>query len=488
MLAGLGGCVARPLPELKPDTPVAWQHAPLATANAPAPDLRSWWRAFNDPELDRLIGKALADNLNVRQAELHIKGARALARRTNAEFQPQLGAHTFSEPTPDSSASYFQLGFDARWELGFFGRAKSHARVTGADLGIARSDTEAARVSVVAEVARVYVELRGAQQRLDLLEQLATTANDKINLTAIRERLRLASANDLTRAQAEHASAQAALYEPRLAIERCRQQLAVLLGRDEPDAALVAAGSVPQLGDLRIASAPADLLRTRPEIRHAENDVLKAAGELGLARSDLYPRLGLGGSLTYASKVIGHSRLSDADSVATFGPAIEVPLFDWGARRAIVRARDADLAASVLAYRQAVLEGVSEAETAMAELEQQRERAVALGRGLDGLERGDAATATLGRLGLADGFDRAASGAALAQARLEISQVQQARNIAFIALYKALGGAPLPIDKPLSRLERGSGGGSAAPVAQNSTRILTRPYGAPSPEGRGKGN
>src|SRR5665811_1818161 len=70
-LAGLGGCMALPLPELKPDPPVAWQHAPPTTTNAPAPDLRSWWNAFHDPELDRLIDQALADNLTVRQAALH---------------------------------------------------------------------------------------------------------------------------------------------------------------------------------------------------------------------------------------------------------------------------------------------------------------------------------------------------------------------------------------------------------------------------------
>lgn len=486
VLAGLAGCMALPLPELKPDTPVAWQHAPPTTANAPAPDLRSWWKAFNDPQLDRLIDRALADNLTVRQAALHLKGARSLARVTNAEFLPQLSAHTLSEPTPDSAASYFQLGFDAQWELGFFGRAQSHARVTSADLGIAQSDIEAARVSVVAEVARVYVELRSAQQRLGLLEQLVAAGGDKVTLTATRERLRLASANDLARAQVEHASAQAALYEPRLAIERCRQQLAVLLGQSEPDATLIADGSQPHLGDLRIASAPADLLRTRPEIRRAENDVLKAAGALGLARSDLYPRLGLGGSLTYASKVIGHSRLSDADGIVTFGPAIEIPLFDWGTRRAIVDARDADLSASVLAYRQAVLEGVAESEIAMAALEQQRERAAALGRSLASLERGDAATTTLGRLGLADGFDRAASSAALTQARLEISQAEQARNIAFITLYKALGGAPLPADEPLSARRPNevpveeSSERSATPVAPGSSLTLTRSYG-PSP-------
>lgn len=480
LLAGLfAGCTAPPLPQLKGDAPAAWQHAPTAdTALGPAPDLRNWWTAFNDPELDRLIGTALADNLTIQQAALRISGARTLQQHAYAGFLPQLGAHTFAEPAPDSSASYFQMGFDSKWELGLFGRARSHARVTAADLGIAESETQAAHVSVVAEVARSYVELRGAQQRLGLLEQLVTAAQDKVALTATRLRLRMASSSELSRATAEQASAQAALYEPRLAIERCRQQLAVLLGQSQPGADLVADGTQPQLGELRIASAPADLLRTRPEIRRAENEVLKAAGELGLARADLYPRLGLGGSLTYAARVIGHTRLSDADSIVTFGPAIDIPLFDWGARRAAADARDAELSASVLAYRQAVLEGVAEAETALATLEQQRERTAALGRGLASLESGAQATTTLNRLGLADGFDRVASTGALLQARIDIAQAEQERNIAFIALYKSLGGAPLPGGEKID--------GSAESMTPDSPGPSPAPAGHPLPAGEGK--
>jgi outer membrane protein TolC len=186
------------------------------------------------------------------------------------------------------------------------------------------------------------------------------------------------------------------------------------------------------------------LLRTRPEIRRAENEVLKAAGELGIARADRLPRLGLGGSLTYAARVIGHTRLSDADGIVTFGPVIDIPLFDWGQRHAVADARESDLAASVFAYRQAVLEGVAEAETAMVALEQQRQRRDALSRGLAPLESGVETTATLKRLGLADGFDRLSADGVLLQARLDVAQAEQERNIAFIALYKSLGGAPLP--------------------------------------------
>lgn len=468
LLAGvtLAGCATPHLPPLPRETPAAWQHAPADEARlGPAPDLHGWWKAFDDAELDRLIERALDDNLTIRQAALRIGAARSLDSRTYAEYLPEAGIRTFAEPVPDNSASYFQMGFDAKWEFGLFGRAQSHARVTAGELGIARSEAQAARVSVVAEVARAYVELRGAEQRLGLLEQARKLAQDRAELTATRLRLRLASANDLARAQAEQASAEAALHEPRLAIERCRQQLAVLLGLDHAGADLVAAGMPPRLGALRIASAPADLLRTRPEIRRAENEVLKAAGELGLAQADLYPRLGIGGSLTYAARVIGHTRLSDADGIVTIGPAIDIPLLDWGARQAVVDARDAALSASVLAYRQAVLDGIAEAETALAALQQQSERAAALARGLDGLESSAAATATLGRLGLADGLDRAAADGALLQARLEAAQAEQARNIAFIALYKSLGGAPLPASQSAPEGEAGAAPGAAPPTS-----------------------
>ncbi|MEO5623786.1 MAG: efflux transporter outer membrane subunit [Dokdonella sp.] len=443
-LCVLAGCAVAPLPRLDDRTPQGWQHA-FAPDDAPAADLRSWWTAFHDPQLDRLIDKALADNLTIRQAALRIDASRALAGSASAVYLPQVGAHTFSEPAPDSSASYFQVGFDAKWELGLFGRAQSRARVTAADLRIAQSDAQAARVSVVAEVVRAYASLRGAQQRLALLQQMTAIAADRITLTTTRLRLRLASTRELAQAQAEQASAEAALAEPRLAIDRTRQQLAVLLAQDKPDVDLAAPVTPLQLGDIGIATAPADLLRTRPEIRHAENDVLKAAGELGLARADRFPRVGLGGSLTYSSRVIGHTRLADADGIATFGPAIDIPLFDWGARRAVQDARDAELSASLLAYRQSVLEGLAEVETAMATLEHSRERTVALARVLASLERGDAVSATLQRVGLADDRDRATASIALVQARLDLAQTEQERNVAFVALYKALGGAPLPV-------------------------------------------
>ena len=450
LVSSLGACAVH-LPRLPQQVPATWQHMPdRSDGAAEAPDLRSWWKAFNDADLDRLVDRALAENLNVQQAGLRIRAARMLAGTAHTRYLPSIGAHTYSEPTPDSSASYFQLGFDAKWELTLFGRGESHARVAAANLGIAESEAQAARVSVIAELVRHYIELRAAQQRLELLEAMAKRTAAKTTLEETRERLHLASASDVAQARVAQASAEAAVYEPRLAIDTSLLQLAVLLGQDRVDESLRAASPPPQLGVLRIASAPADLLRTRPEIRHAENEVLKAAGELGLARADRYPRIGLGGSLTYSAKVIGRSRLSDADGIVTFGPVIDMPLFDWGMRKALAEARDVELEASLLAYRQAVLQGVAESETAMATLEHQRERAQAQSRTIEALEKADQVTSTLRGLGMADELDRIASATALLQARLEAAQMQQERSVAFISLYKALGGAPLPAVEPVA--------------------------------------
>lgn len=444
-LAGsIAACGVAPVPAPRADVPETWRNAPAdRAALGPAPDFRGWWHAFGDAGLDRLVERALAENLSLQQAAYRVRAARALADRSSTAFKPEVGAHTFAEPAPDSSASYFQAGFDAKWEFGLFGRGESNARVAAADVGLAEVDADAVRVTVVAEVARAYVEMRAAERRLDLTTEIAETSRRKHTLVATRERLRLASASDAVGTAAELASAEAALAEPRVAIERSRAELAVLLGQSDP-VAIDAVAAPPALGAFALDTAPADLVRTRPEIRKAELEILKAAGELGIAHADLYPRLALGGSLTTAWRIVGHTELANADSTVAIGPLIDIPIFDWGARRAVVDARDAALQAAIVGYRKAVLEGVAEVETDLAVLAGARERGDTLARAAAALGNADASAATLRRVGLADDIDRAAATSARLKAELEAADAENARNLAFIALYKSLGGAPLP--------------------------------------------
>ncbi|MCE5233677.1 MAG: TolC family protein, partial [Xanthomonadaceae bacterium] len=263
----------------------------------------------------------------------------------------------------------------------------------------------------------------------------------RVALLRTRVRLRLAADADAARAEAQLAQARAAQEEPRAAATVAAQQLAVLLGQAEPDPAWLQPAPPPRLGAASFAAAPADLLRARPEIRHAEQAVLQAAGALGVARADLYPRLSLAGALTLALRLgSGATR-----GLLSAGPVIDMPLFDWGARRARAAAGSAQLAAAEDAYREAVLEGVAEVESALAALDAARAQAQRGDDALAAQRRADDAAATLRRLGLADGIARAEARIAALDAQSAALDAHAREAVAFIALYKALGGAPPPL-------------------------------------------
>jgi NodT family efflux transporter outer membrane factor (OMF) lipoprotein len=447
LVLSLGACApAVKLPTLPDKVPEQWRTMPAPTdaALGPAPDLRTWWHAFNDPTLDRLIERALAQNLNVEQAQLRLRGARALQHRASTKFDPQVSFHTFAEPDPNGSTSYFEIGFDALWEFGFFGRGLANERIAAADALTAETDLVAARVSVTAEVARSYSDLRAAQARAAVLDEIVAVRREKIRLAETLLSLRLGTQAEVYRAQAEVAQAIADASEPQPAIVQAQEALSVLLAQDTPDADITATGPPLRLPPLAVAQTPADLLRTRPEIRRAELNVLRAAGELGLARADLYPKLALGGSLTSSTRMVG-----DIDhpnkAIPAFGPVIDFPIFDWGARHDLFDARDAALSAAVLAYRQSVLEGVGEAESALAQLQRQQQRLRGNQDVVTALEHAAGSTRHLQEFGLADNAEIATAGVAAAQARLEQTQATHELNLAFIALYKSFGGALPPL-------------------------------------------
>lgn len=443
LCALLAGCAAQPLPDLRAPTPTQWRHAAADDAGAAPMDLHGWWHAFGDAQLDALVDRALARNLDVAQAVERLRAARGLHRKAGARFLPQLHARTEDAFDPDASASFFLAGFDALWELDFFGRGTAVERGARGDLDGADADLRAARVSLVAEVARDWLDLRAAQQQVQWLERVRDTRQQQYDMLQVRQRLRLASTADVEQARAMLAQAQAALAGPRQAVDESAQQLAVLLGQPEPDPAWLQAGPLPSLGPWRITSAPADLLRSRPEILRAQADVLRAAGEAGLARANQYPSLAIGGSLMWSTSLQAH-RPTDDNAVLSLGPVIDVPLFDWGMRAAQAHAKQHELQASVLAYRQAVLQGVAEVETALGRLHQQADYERQCADADAALGRADAAVARRVALRLAGPADRAESAVARDQAALALAQARASRGLAFVALFKALGGAPLP--------------------------------------------
>lgn len=442
-LATLAGCSVAPLPELKPPVPDTWRNAPAGVA-PPTADLHGWWQALGDPELDALIDHALQANLDVAQAVERVKAARTLNHHAHDPYLPSLRGRTNDQIDPDTTASYFVAGFDALWELPLFGAWQSSKRIAQGQLNSANAALRGAQVTLVAEVTRHWIELRSAQQQELLLTGIRDALQEKVRLVQVREGLKLAPPLEVAKAQAELARAEAALSEPRQTINSSAQQLAVLLGQNEPDPAWLQPGPQPKLGNWQLTTAPADMLRARPEIASAEADVLHAAGELGMSRADIWPHIGLGASLQWSANIASNYRVHTGEAIFSYGPLIDMPLFDWGQRVAAAHAKGHELKAAVLAYRQAVLQGVAEAEISMGDLEQLRGREEATVQAAQAVQTTVDALNKRASLNLSSHLDVQDGLIENHRAQLEVISAVAARDLAYVSLYKALGGAPVP--------------------------------------------
>lgn len=469
----LVGCAAPGVPDVPlhdaATLPAAWtQPTPDGPAGA---ELRSWWKAFDDPMLDQLVQDALAQNLDVAQAASRLRQARLQANRAARQFQPSASIHV--ETLQDIAAidTYFHASVEMVWELGLFGAAQSIRKAGLADANAAAADAQGIRVAIVADVVRHYLDLKAAQRHIHWLSQTAALDARAVPLAQARLQARIGTADDILQARAQSARAMAAAAVPREAAAHAAQMLALLLGRAQPDPAWLQAGKdpgVPQgLAPFALTALPADLLRTRPDIHAAEAQVLQAAAALGLARSALYPRIALTGSLLYAYNLTQNFTTKN-DYVPAVGPVIDIPLFDWGQRRLQVDARQEALDAALLGYRQTILRGIAEAESALAGMSAQQARTDALRQALAITRERAAASQTRVRLGLSSEYDDLAARRALLQAHMDLATAQDAYALSFIALYKALGGAPLPEPDAPDSDSDGSNDGNNVPAKSAS--------------------
>lgn len=436
LCAVLGACVSTPMPDMDVALPSRWQHA---TASGDRPSTLAWWEAFDDPRLDALERQALASNLDVAESAARLRAARASSRAIGAGLRPDLHLRTSDPVDPDASASYIVVGFDSTWELGLFGRNAALHRIAEGSVQDATAQLRDAQVSLTAEVARQWLLLRGARQAEVLHARIRDARMQQARRMDERQQLALASPSDAAQARAALAQARMAQAEPVANAAAAAQALATLLGRSEPDPAWLQPETLQVLHEPWIDSTPADLLRVRPDIARAQAAVLTAAGEAGIAKADRYPNVGIGGSLVWSTSEAQRIN-TDTGTIGSFGPLIDIPLFDWGMRRARADAKGELLQAAALAYRQRVLVAAGEVETALATLEQGRQREQAGEQALQSLDAVASGTLRRHQLGLASGIDVAASDAERAQAALDLNAARTSRSIDYIALCKALGG------------------------------------------------
>ncbi|MBI1623230.1 efflux transporter outer membrane subunit [Comamonas suwonensis] len=437
----LAGCAAPIEVRLDSGAPAQWQQA--SAQRASNSELAQWWRGWNDPALNALVDEALAQNLDVAQAVLRLRQQRLLADTAGSAFLPAVavGARTLQDIA--AVDTYFHASIDVSWDLGLFGDAEAARRSGSASVLDAAAQLHAARVALVADVVHRYLDIRLAQIQRNLAKKQLQQAQRQLQLLEIRRDQRLTDTQTLELQQLQLRTQEAQLALLNESQKRAAHALAALLGRDRPELQWLqskADAALPTLQALEVL--PADLLRKRPDIQSAEAAVEQAAAEVGVARAALYPRLMLTGSLLYSFNITRNHR-STSDSIPMLGPQIDIPLFDWSRRRAVADGKELALQSSIKAYRQAVLIGIAEAEGSLAAVAAQQQRQQSLLAAQQIHQSRDKAQAVRQQLGLSSDLAGAENARASLQLQSEMATAKAAEALAYVALYKAVGAAPL---------------------------------------------
>jgi outer membrane protein TolC len=420
----LGGCATRP------------SQKPVA---APSPPLSSWWQQLGDDNLDRLVTRALDTNLTLAAAQAHLTAARTFAAQAGTPFRPSLSASAGPEASPDATHSYYETGVEATWELPLFGREKQSRAAADAHVDAVAANVAAARAEVANEMVAAYLNARAASERARLLQQLESIAQTELHRVRTRVRLGLEAPSAERHALSQLVALQTRATEPAAQRVTSLERMAALLGAMQVESAWIPAAaeartvSVPQ-----IAATPADQLRARADVQRAEAGVRAAAAALGIAQAELYPHISLVGALTAAVRIGGGAL--GVNSVLGGGPAISIPLFDWGMRVAARDARAAELQAATLEYRQTVIAAAAEVETALARLSQATNAAALSRTSLGNDELLAQREAARHRAGL-EREDKGADARAI-ESRLLAVDGELNAGLAFVDLHRALAGAP----------------------------------------------
>ncbi len=427
----------------------------------PRAELSHWWRGLHDPLLDEIVAEAIAGNLDVAAAKARIREARAVRREAIGGLLPILsgGASEMRSKTSTGSAtgngpvgSVWAAGFDASWELDLFGAERRTVEAAGAGVDAADADLDAVLLTLIGDVARNYVELRGSQARIALARRTAGSQRETAALTAKMFEAGSSSEVDVTKAKALAAATEADI--PALEISRAASvhHLGVLTGRDP--GALVArldrARAIPRPHLPLRPGVPADLLSRRPDIARAERQLAQATARIGAADAALYPSVNLTGSLSTSAKKAGD--LGRGSTIGwSWGPTLTVPIFQGGRLIAAVDAAEAVRDQSHITFRAAVLTAMEDVENALVALSQDRIRAGRLAEAAHAYGRSAELSRTLWRAGSTTFLDVLDAERSAYSAQDALIQSRVAITTDAIALAKALGGGwddPIDVLRP----------------------------------------
>jgi multidrug efflux system outer membrane protein len=451
-------CAVGPDYKAPPVTPALVKNAQSSQFAAQSPEAL-WWQEFGDAELDQLVQHALAANLDLRSAYDRVRAARAVFVERKFDYAPHVqldGSYShFDEQQPGFgnnriNAQSDSLGFDATWEIDLFGHVRRSVEAARADLGAEQANYQDAQVTVAAEVARNYFELRGAQKRLSVARENLSTENQTLELTQLLEETGRGSELDVQRSRARLKATEATIPPLEAAEKQAGYRLAVLVGERpgalneelKPAAVATFAKALP-IGDT------AELLRRRPDVRAAERQLAAATARVGVATADLFPRVNVTGFIGFLSGDVGRLFSTTADNNArawSITPTVSWAAFDLGSVRARLRAGEAQSDAAAANYEKVVLTALEDTENSFVAYSTRQTQLKSLTEQVQASRRATELADTQYREGVADFLVLLDAQRTQLDAEDAVAQAETSVNVSVVAIYKALGGVGQPLN------------------------------------------
>ena len=468
----LSGCAVGPnyrQPETKVDAAFGNAGQPNVATNQTA---LTWWQGFNDARLNALVTQAFASNQDLRIAAARVREARALRSEAILNLAPIVHANASynrsvasvdSEPFALSrdqrTLGLYNTGFDATWEVDIFGRVRRSVEAATAEVALAEANRRDVLVTLAAELARNYFDLRGTQQQLKVFRRNADTQRETVELTLSKFRAGRTTELDVARARTQLDSTLAVIPPLEALLKRDIHRLGVLTGQQPTalESELAPPAPLPAMSVLVNIGNPADLLRRRPDINAAERALAAATAGIGVETADLFPRLTFNGKIGLeSSQIAGLAR--DGGDTYSFGPHLTWAALDLGRVRARITASRARADAELASYEKAVLTALEETENSLVEFGRERERR----DHLNAASRNAREAFDLARQrydgGVTDFLVVLDAERTLLDIEAQLAQSETRTATALVAIYKAMGGGweneppvtrvPAPANKP----------------------------------------
>ena len=460
LLVLAGGCAVGPdyhRPEVS--APARWSE-PLdgGETNAPA-SLAAWWKAFNDPELDTLIDRAVQSNLDLRIAQARVREARAqygiasanlwpsvgvsgsYARQDQSKNQPLIGSFPLPAGGIPFENNVYQAGFDAAWELDVFGGQRRAVEAARAEVGAFEYGHRATLMTLLGDVARNYIGVRGYQRRLVIINENIRAQEVTLSITRDRFTNGLTSNLDVQQASTLLATTRAQIPTLESLLQASIHRLGVLLG--QPPGALQAELSkeapIPATPPEVPVGLPSELLLRRPDVQRAERQLAAMTANIGVAKADLFPKFSLTGVAGFQS-VNASDWFSNGSQFWSIGPTVQWRIFDAGRIRANIKVQTARQEQALAAYEQTVLTAFEDVENALVFYAKEQVRNRSLGDAVTSSRNSLDLARRLYANGLTGFLNVLEAERSLYGVQDALVQSDQNSSLNLVQLYKALGG------------------------------------------------